>query len=97
MKQDPGQAMMKKTALIAGTTGVVGRALLEHLENQGDWDIIALSRRAPDFPTRARFLSVDLADRTDTATKLAGVRGVTHVFFAAYSPAATLARIMHQT
>ena len=81
---------MKKTALIAGTTGVVGRALLEHLETQLDWDIIALSRRPPDFPTRARFLSIDLANRSDVSAKLSGVKGITHVFFAAYSPAATL-------
>jgi nucleoside-diphosphate-sugar epimerase len=81
---------MRRTALIAGTTGVVGRALLEHLEGQADWDIVALSRRPPDFPTRARFLSVDLANRDDTVSKLAGVKGITHAFFAAYSPAATL-------
>lgn len=82
---------MKKTALIAGTTGVVGRALLEHLETAADWDIVALSRRPPDFPTRARFISVDLANRSEAAAKLSTLQGITHVFFAAYAPAASLA------
>lgn len=83
--------MVKKTALIAGTTGVVGRALLEYLEKDGDWEIVALSRRPPDFPTRARFISVDLADRSDASAKLASVEGITHVFYAAYAPAKSLA------
>ena len=82
---------MKKTALIAGTTGVVGRALLEHLETDTDWDIVALSRRPPDFPTRARFISVDLANRSDAAAKLADLRNISHVFYAAYTPANSLA------
>lgn len=82
---------MQKTALIAGTTGVVGRALLNHLDAERDWNIVALARRPPDFPTRARFLQVDLANAADAKTKLAGVGAITHVFFAAYAPGATLA------
>lgn len=74
------------TALIAGALGVTGRALVEHLENDPDWSVIALSRRAPDFETSAQFLSVDLYDKAATATALAGLSHVTHVFFTAYSP-----------
>ena len=47
-------------ALIAGALGVVGRALVEHLENDPKWDVIGLSRRSPDFETSAKFISVDL-------------------------------------
>ena len=50
------------TVLIAGALALVGRAALEHFETQDGWDIVALARRAPDFPARARFLSVDLTD-----------------------------------
>ena len=82
---------MSKAALIAGALGVVGRALLDHLEQQDDWEIIALSRRSPDFPTRARFIAVDLGDPGDCAQKLAALDHVTHVFFTAYAPGATLA------
>ena len=38
----------KKTALVAGATGVVGRNILKYLVSQDDWEIIALSRRTPD-------------------------------------------------
>ena len=40
--------MIKKKALIAGATGVVGRNLLRHLLKTGEWEIVALSRRTPD-------------------------------------------------
>src|SRR5215831_17753809 len=35
----------KKTALVAGATGVVGRNLLRRLVSDPDWDVIAVSRR----------------------------------------------------
>jgi nucleoside-diphosphate-sugar epimerase len=89
---------MTKVALVAGGLGVVGRALLEHLEGEQDWEVIALSRRAPDFPTRARFIAVDLADRANCEAKLNGLADVTHVFFAAYAPKPTLAEeAVHNT
>ncbi len=78
--------MVDKTALIAGALGVTGRGLIEHLDTLPDWDVIALSRRAPDFETKAEFVAVDLTDPADCAAKLAGhTRGVTHIFYTAYS------------
>lgn len=74
------------TALVAGALGVAGRALIEHLEGLGTWNIVGLSRRPPNFKTSARFISVDLEDPADCKTKLGGLAGVTHVFFAAFSP-----------
>jgi nucleoside-diphosphate-sugar epimerase len=71
------------TALIAGGLGVTGRALVEYLEREPDWDVIALSRRTPDFPTTARFVSVDLADRAATQATLGQFSEVTHVFYCA--------------
>ena len=38
----------KKTALVAGATGVVGRNLLKYLVTLDDWEVIAVSRRVPD-------------------------------------------------
>jgi nucleoside-diphosphate-sugar epimerase len=73
---------MTETVLIAGALGLVGRAVLEEYEAQGA-EIIALARRAPDFPTRARFLSVDLANREQTLAALGALRGVTRVIYAA--------------
>src|SRR5919198_2056556 len=74
--------LMPKLALIAGALGVVGRAFLEHLETLADWEVVALSRRAPDFPTRARFIAVDLADADDCKAKLHGLVPITHLFYA---------------
>lgn len=73
------------TALIAGGLGVTGRALVEYLDNDADWDVVALSRRAPDFPTKARFVSVDLSDAAATRAALNGLAGVTHIFYCALS------------
>ena len=74
----------KKTALVAGATGVVGRNLLKYLVTQDDWEIIALSRRTPDVAGEYRHISVDLLDLDDCRAKLGAGLGVTHIFFAAY-------------
>lgn len=73
-----------KTALVAGGLGVIGRALVQHFAEREGWDAVALSRRAPDFETRARYLAVDLLDAAATEAALAGLGEVTHLFYAAY-------------
>lgn len=81
--------MAKKTALVAGALGVVGRAMLTHLEGHPDWDVIGLSRRAPDFKTDARFQRLDLEDAEACRAVLGGLCDVTHVFYCAYAPRPT--------
>ena len=80
---------MKKTALIAGATGVAGRNLLARLVADPEWDVIALSRRAPDVPSVYRHIAADLL------SKLSMPLDVTHVFYTAYverqTPAITVA------
>lgn len=76
--------MIKRTALIAGATGVVGRYLLQYLAGRGDWEVIALSRRKPEATGACPHLAVDLLDPADCRAKLGGLRRVTHVFHAAY-------------
>ena len=76
--------MRRRTALVAGALGIVGRNLVEHLTSLDDWDVIALSRRAPDFESPARYVSVDLRDRAQCEATLGSLDAVTHVFFAAY-------------
>jgi nucleoside-diphosphate-sugar epimerase len=73
-----------KQAVIVGGLGVIGRNLLHHLEPMADWDIVGLSRRSPDFETRARFIPVDLLDRDATFERLQRLRDATHVFYCAY-------------
>ena len=69
--------------LVAGALGLVGRAVVEALEDQDGCEVVAVSRRAPDFPTRARFLQLDLTDREDCRRQLGQLGGVTHIVYAA--------------
>ena len=36
---------MTRTVLIAGATGLVGKAAMEHFASLDDWNVIAISRR----------------------------------------------------
>ncbi len=80
-------SIMKK-ALVTGALGVTGRALVNHLVALGDWEVIGLSRRSPEFPTTAQYISVDLLNRSEVAARLSGIGDVTHIFYAALQPAA---------
>jgi len=74
------------TFLVAGALGVAGRAMIEQLEARADREIIALSRRTPDFASRARFLAIDLTDAQQCRQAAAQFAEVTHLYFAAYAP-----------
>jgi nucleoside-diphosphate-sugar epimerase len=74
---------MKKAVMVGGL-GVIGRNLINYLTPFEDWDLIGLSRRAPDFDSRARFISVDLLDRADAEAKLSALNDVTHIFYTAF-------------
>src|SRR5215208_8477597 len=76
--------MARKTAVVVGSLGVIGRNLVHHLEPQDEWDIVGLSRRTPDFPTRMRAIAVDLLDEADCGAKLGDLTDVTHVFYCAF-------------
>ena len=71
--------------LVVGALGLVGRGVLEAMEDAADYELIGLSRRAPDFPTRARFLSLDLTDRTACRNVLSDpvLSDITHVVYTA--------------
>lgn len=68
---------MSKTVLIAGALGVVGRAALAHFEALGV-RVIGLSRRKPDFVTKADWICADLTDARAVVND-----EVTHVVYAA--------------
>lgn len=76
--------MQRNTALVVGAQGVIGRNLVDELVGRGDWDVIGLSRRPADTGPRLRHVAVDLLDPDDAARKLAPLREVTHVFYAAF-------------
>lgn len=72
-----------RTMLVVGATGLVGRAALAHFANAAGWNVVALSRRVPEALHGVRHLAVDLADRDGCAAALRGLRGITHVLYAA--------------
>ena len=77
-----------KKALVAGALGVTGRTLINHLVSLGDWEVIGLSRRKPEFQSAAQFIAVDLLNRPEVEDRLRGIKDVTHLFYAALQPAA---------
>ena len=80
---------MSKT-LVVGALGVVGRANVEYLSGLQGWEVVALSRRAPDFQSRALFVSADLMDKAACRAALKGHSDITHVIFAALHEQASL-------
>lgn len=75
--------MARKTVLVAGATGLVGYAAMQHFAAEPDTDVIAVSRRRPAELFGARFFAADLDDRGACAAIVSGMTGVTHVVYAA--------------
>jgi nucleoside-diphosphate-sugar epimerase len=72
--------------LIVGASGLVGSAALDRfLASDLDWDVIAVSRRAPEVFSERPFqhIAVDLRDPEASRSALEGLREVTHVVYAA--------------
>ncbi|MDX3434164.1 SDR family oxidoreductase [Streptomyces sp. ME01-18a] len=84
----------KKVALVVGAQGVIGRNLVSHLTELGDWEIIGLSRRGGASSGQVRHVAVDLLDVDDCTAKLAELADVTHIFYAAYQERPTWAELV---
>ena len=76
-------ARKKHTILIAGASGVVGAAAVMHFASLPDWEVLALSRRAPTLPEGVRHVPLDLTDRAACDAAAQDLAHVTHVMFAA--------------
>ncbi len=74
--------MMRNRVLVAGATGLVGKAVAEHLLAKGEADVIAVSRRDPHLPG-ALHVEADLTDATVCQNLLSGLDSITHIIFAA--------------
>lgn len=75
--------MSRQVALVAGGLGVIGCTLVEELARRSEWEVVALSRHAPDFDTPVHYCSVDLLDSGQCAERLGGLADVTHLFYCA--------------
>lgn len=85
---------MRKTALVVGARGVIGGNLISHLEREGGWNIIGLSRRGGADTGAVRHIALDLLDAENTSKKLADLSDVTHVFYAAYQDRPTWSQLV---
>src|SRR5438094_3789190 len=76
--------MTRRTVLVAGSSGVVGQAAVEAFVAAG-WNVIAVSRRAPDLPASVnwRHVALDLLDVKACEAAVRTMSGVTHVVYAA--------------
>jgi len=69
-----------KKALVAGALGVTGRTLVNYLVSLGDWEVIGISRRTPEFQTSAKYIAADLLNRSEVESRLGGIDDITHIF-----------------
>jgi nucleoside-diphosphate-sugar epimerase len=74
--------------VVAGATGIVGRAAVDHYAARG-WRVTAVSRRPPmagiEWPQSVQHLPLDLLDGAECEAKLtpAHVGDATHIVFTA--------------
>lgn len=82
---------VRKKAVVAGGLGLIGRNMVEHLVNDGSWDVVALSRRPPERDLGARFVSLDLLDRAEVEAQAELLSDASLLFYAAWQPRPTSA------
>jgi nucleoside-diphosphate-sugar epimerase len=83
--------MNKKTALVVGGNGIIGRNTADYLVATGVWNVLISSRSPLDFDTTATFVALDLMQENAVLAQREALQAVTHVFFAAYVERPTLA------
>jgi nucleoside-diphosphate-sugar epimerase len=79
-----------RIALVAGASGIVGTGIARRLVEDG-WTVVCASRSGGAGIPGSIGLKLDLADPEDCRRALAVHPGITHVFYAAYVPAASRA------
>jgi nucleoside-diphosphate-sugar epimerase len=82
--------MADKKIVVAGATGLVGNAALQHFGACAGCDVLALSRRKPRDLHGARHVQVDLTDAAQCRSVAAEFQGTTHLVYAALYEAPNL-------
>jgi nucleoside-diphosphate-sugar epimerase len=77
--------MKEKIAVILGGTGMVGANMAQLLDQKGGWDVTIVSRRQPDFETRARHVACDMSNPADCETQLGKLTQATHIFWTGHA------------
>lgn len=76
-------------ALLAGASGITGRAMINLLDPKHDWEMTAISRNSFEGLGRAIHLPADLSYALSGQCDTSRLRDVTHIFMAAHMRAAT--------
>lgn len=81
-----------KRILVLGASGTVGSAAARRFLDDERYEVVAISRREPEYAHRERLrhLSVDLTDAVAVAEALGSVGPITHVAYAALFEKASL-------
>jgi nucleoside-diphosphate-sugar epimerase len=76
--------MAGKKILIVGASGLVGTAAVKLFSGAPDWEVVAVSRRAPFVPLgKARHIPVDLLNEAQCREVFGAMGDVTHVAYCA--------------
>jgi nucleoside-diphosphate-sugar epimerase len=76
--------LSQKKILIVGASGLVGTAAVKLFASLDDWEVVAVSRRAPFVPLgKARHIPVDLLDSAQCRAVFNAMPDVTHVAYTA--------------
>jgi NAD(P)-dependent dehydrogenase (short-subunit alcohol dehydrogenase family) len=78
-----------RTAVVVGSTGIIGRAIAAKLAELGGWRVLGVTRSGGTVPGVDEAIAVDLSDPEEARRRLAAAAGATHMFFAAYLPMGT--------
>jgi nucleoside-diphosphate-sugar epimerase len=79
----PASDGVERKLVVAGASGLIGRAALERFAALPDWEVVGVSRRLPDAVTGAQLVPLDLLDSAACQAFAAGHRGITHLIYAA--------------
>lgn len=77
----------QQKVVIAGASGLVGHAAVEHFASLQGWDVVGVSRRVPDDLPGAEVVSVDLMDAAACERVFGEMGDVTHLVYAALQEA----------
>jgi nucleoside-diphosphate-sugar epimerase len=75
----------KRTAVVFGASGIIGRNVAERLAASGSWDVISVSKHAHNDLPGSKAIACDLTDSASAGAALAAVKGATHVFICNWS------------
>ena len=81
----------KRTAVVVGATGIIGRAIAATLAGLGGWRVLGVTRSGGTVPGVDLAIAADLRNSEEARRRLAPAAGATHLFFAAYLPQASWA------